>query len=149
MFRTRPGCSRPVLGARQMAIYLLREMTDLSFPPIAKEVGSRDHNGGPRLEGGRGSGWGGALSRTTGKRNSQVRSGPGRAQVLFGVEREIIQSGSLPENLRVGHADGGVLLGHLPSPVLAHEHARHADPALTSTGVAEVTLCLDPGDVAQ
>lgn len=131
-----------------MAIYLLREMTDLSFPPIAKEVGA----GTTTVV----HAWRKVAGQVGEERfaydweaNSHVRSGPGRAQVLFGVEREITQSGSLPENLRVGHADGGVLLGHLPSPVLAHEHARHPDPALTSTGVAEVTLCLDPGDVAQ
>ncbi len=34
---------RPLVIARQMAMYLTRQMTDLSFPLIAKEFGGRDH----------------------------------------------------------------------------------------------------------
>jgi chromosomal replication initiator protein len=31
------------VGARQVAMYVMREMTDLSYPNIAKEFGGRDH----------------------------------------------------------------------------------------------------------
>ena len=38
-----PSRSRPLVAARQMAMYLMRELTDYSFPDIAKELGGRDH----------------------------------------------------------------------------------------------------------
>ncbi len=34
---------RPLVIARQMAMYVTRELTDLSFPHIAREFGGRDH----------------------------------------------------------------------------------------------------------
>jgi chromosomal replication initiator protein len=34
---------RPLVIARQMAMYITRELTDLSFPLIAREFGGRDH----------------------------------------------------------------------------------------------------------
>ncbi|MDA3038446.1 MAG: chromosomal replication initiator protein DnaA [Actinomycetota bacterium] len=34
---------RPLVSARQMAMYIAREHTDLSFPLIAREFGGRDH----------------------------------------------------------------------------------------------------------
>ncbi len=34
---------RPLVSARQMAMYVARELTDLSFPLIAREFGGRDH----------------------------------------------------------------------------------------------------------
>ena len=34
---------RPLVLARQVAMYLFRELTDLSYPQIAKEFGGRDH----------------------------------------------------------------------------------------------------------
>ena len=34
---------RPLVIARQMAMYVTRELTDLSFPLIAREFGGRDH----------------------------------------------------------------------------------------------------------
>ena len=34
---------RPLVSARQMAMYVTRELTDLSFPLIAREFGGRDH----------------------------------------------------------------------------------------------------------
>ncbi len=34
---------RPLVIARQMAMYVTRQMTDLSFPMIAREFGGRDH----------------------------------------------------------------------------------------------------------
>lgn len=34
---------RPLVMARQIAMYLFRELTDLSYPEIAKEFGGRDH----------------------------------------------------------------------------------------------------------
>ena len=34
---------RPLVAARQMAMYIARELTDLSFPLIAREFGGRDH----------------------------------------------------------------------------------------------------------
>jgi chromosomal replication initiator protein len=34
---------RPLVAARQVAMYVMREMTDLSYPNIAKEFGGRDH----------------------------------------------------------------------------------------------------------
>jgi chromosomal replication initiator protein len=36
--------SRPLVGARQMAMYLCREMTDLSLPKIGERFGNRDHS---------------------------------------------------------------------------------------------------------
>ncbi|MCL6091898.1 MAG: chromosomal replication initiator protein DnaA [Actinobacteria bacterium] len=38
-----PSRSRPLVAARQMAMYLMRELTDYSFPEIAKALGNRDH----------------------------------------------------------------------------------------------------------
>ncbi len=34
---------RPLVSARQMAMYVARQLTDLSFPLIAREFGGRDH----------------------------------------------------------------------------------------------------------
>ncbi len=34
---------RPLVEARQVAMYVFRELTDLSFPSIGKEFGNRDH----------------------------------------------------------------------------------------------------------
>ena len=34
---------RPLVTARQMAMYVFRELTDLSYPAIAREFGGRDH----------------------------------------------------------------------------------------------------------
>ena len=34
---------RPLVTARQIAMYVFRELTDLSYPSIAKEFGGRDH----------------------------------------------------------------------------------------------------------
>ena len=34
---------RPLVLARQIGMYLFRELTDLSYPQIAKEFGGRDH----------------------------------------------------------------------------------------------------------
>jgi chromosomal replication initiator protein len=34
---------RPLVTARQVAMYVVREMTDLSYPAIAREFGGRDH----------------------------------------------------------------------------------------------------------
>ncbi len=34
---------RPLVEARQVAMYVVRELTDLSFPAIGKEFGNRDH----------------------------------------------------------------------------------------------------------
>jgi chromosomal replication initiator protein len=34
---------RPLVAARQVAMYVVREMTDLSYPAIAREFGGRDH----------------------------------------------------------------------------------------------------------
>jgi chromosomal replication initiator protein len=36
--------SRPLVGARQMAMYLCRELTDLSLPKIGERFGGRDHS---------------------------------------------------------------------------------------------------------
>ncbi|MGH2735140.1 MAG: chromosomal replication initiator protein DnaA [Actinomycetota bacterium] len=36
--------SRPLVNARQMAMYLCRELTDLSLPEIGKRFGGRDHS---------------------------------------------------------------------------------------------------------
>ena len=35
--------SRPLVTARQVAMYVLREMTDFSYPAIGREFGDRDH----------------------------------------------------------------------------------------------------------
>ena len=35
--------SRVLVGARQMAMYLCRELTELSLPKIGEKFGSRDH----------------------------------------------------------------------------------------------------------
>ncbi|MGC1513294.1 MAG: helix-turn-helix domain-containing protein, partial [Acidimicrobiales bacterium] len=34
---------RPLVIARQIGMYVCREMTDLSYPAIAREYGGRDH----------------------------------------------------------------------------------------------------------
>ena len=34
---------RPLVTARQVAMYVFRELTDLSYPAIAREFGGRDH----------------------------------------------------------------------------------------------------------
>jgi chromosomal replication initiator protein len=34
---------RPLVTARQVGMYVCREMTDLSYPAIAREYGGRDH----------------------------------------------------------------------------------------------------------
>ena len=34
---------RPLVTARQVAMYTLRELTDLSYPAIGREFGGRDH----------------------------------------------------------------------------------------------------------
>ena len=34
---------RPLVTARQIGMYVFREMTDLSYPAIAREFGGRDH----------------------------------------------------------------------------------------------------------
>jgi chromosomal replication initiator protein len=34
---------RPLVAARQVAMYVMRELTDLSYPSIAREFGGRDH----------------------------------------------------------------------------------------------------------
>jgi chromosomal replication initiator protein len=39
-----PSRSRPLVTARQMAMYLVRELTDLSLPEIGKRFGNRDHS---------------------------------------------------------------------------------------------------------
>ncbi|MDX1658103.1 MAG: helix-turn-helix domain-containing protein, partial [Nitriliruptorales bacterium] len=38
-----PSRSRQLVTARQIAMYLVREMTDLSLPRIGKAFGGRDH----------------------------------------------------------------------------------------------------------
>ena len=35
--------TRPLVNARQIAMYVCREVTDLSFPQIAKAFGKSDH----------------------------------------------------------------------------------------------------------
>ena len=39
-----PNRSRPLVTARQMAMYLCRELTDLSLPKIGERFGGRDHS---------------------------------------------------------------------------------------------------------
>ena len=34
---------RPLVTARQIAMYVMRELTELSYPNIAREFGGRDH----------------------------------------------------------------------------------------------------------
>ena len=34
---------RPLVTARQIGMYVMREMTDLSYPAIARDFGGRDH----------------------------------------------------------------------------------------------------------
>jgi chromosomal replication initiator protein len=38
-----PGRSRPLVAARQVAMYLCRELTPLSLPKIGDAFGGRDH----------------------------------------------------------------------------------------------------------
>ena len=38
-----PSRSRALVHARQMAMYLCRELTDLSLPKIGEKFGNRDH----------------------------------------------------------------------------------------------------------
>ncbi|MHB8467641.1 MAG: chromosomal replication initiator protein DnaA [Acidimicrobiales bacterium] len=38
-----PNRRRPLVTARQIAMYVMREMTDFSYPAIAREFGGRDH----------------------------------------------------------------------------------------------------------
>ena len=40
---TGPSRRRPLVTARQVAMYVFREITDLSYPAIAREFGGRDH----------------------------------------------------------------------------------------------------------
>ena len=40
---TGPGKARPIAHARQVAMYLCRELTDLSLPKVGNEFGGRDH----------------------------------------------------------------------------------------------------------
>ncbi|MEZ5250038.1 MAG: helix-turn-helix domain-containing protein [Ilumatobacteraceae bacterium] len=39
---------RPLVTARQTAMYVFRELTDLSYPSIARLFGGRDHHRHPR-----------------------------------------------------------------------------------------------------
>jgi chromosomal replication initiator protein len=38
-----PSRRRPLVNARQIGMYLFRELTDFSYPAIAREFGGRDH----------------------------------------------------------------------------------------------------------
>jgi len=38
-----PNRRRPLVTARQIAMYVMRELTDFSYPAIAREFGGRDH----------------------------------------------------------------------------------------------------------
>jgi chromosomal replication initiator protein len=38
-----PARNRPLVRARQLAMYLIRELTDYSYPAIARHFGDRDH----------------------------------------------------------------------------------------------------------
>ncbi|HLM95725.1 MAG TPA: helix-turn-helix domain-containing protein, partial [Acidimicrobiales bacterium] len=38
-----PSRRRPLVIARQIGMYLFRDLTDYSFPAIAREFGGRDH----------------------------------------------------------------------------------------------------------
>ena len=38
-----PSRRRPLVTARQIAMYVFRDLTDLSFPAIGREFGDRDH----------------------------------------------------------------------------------------------------------
>jgi chromosomal replication initiator protein len=38
-----PSRRRPLVIARQVGMYVFRELTDFSYPAIAKEFGGRDH----------------------------------------------------------------------------------------------------------
>ena len=40
---TGPGKARPIAHARQVAMYLCRELTDLSLPKVGNKFGGRDH----------------------------------------------------------------------------------------------------------
>ena len=39
-----PNRRRPLVTARQVSMYVFRELTDFSFPAIAREFGGRDHS---------------------------------------------------------------------------------------------------------
>ena len=41
--RVAVGKARPLVIARQVGMYVFREITDFSYPAIAKEFGGRDH----------------------------------------------------------------------------------------------------------
>jgi chromosomal replication initiator protein len=41
---TGPSRRRPLVTARQISMYVFRELTDLSYPAIAREFGGRDHS---------------------------------------------------------------------------------------------------------
>jgi chromosomal replication initiator protein len=38
-----PSRRRPLVNARQIGMYVFRELTDFSYPAIAREFGGRDH----------------------------------------------------------------------------------------------------------
>ena len=38
-----PNRRRPLVNARQISMYVFRELTDFSYPAIAREFGGRDH----------------------------------------------------------------------------------------------------------
>jgi chromosomal replication initiator protein len=38
-----PNRRRPLVTARQICMYVFRELTDFSYPAIAREFGGRDH----------------------------------------------------------------------------------------------------------
>ena len=38
-----PSRRRPLVNARQISMYVFRELTDFSYPAIAREFGGRDH----------------------------------------------------------------------------------------------------------
>jgi chromosomal replication initiator protein len=38
-----PARKRPLVDARQISMYVMRELTDLSYPSIGEQFGGRDH----------------------------------------------------------------------------------------------------------
>jgi len=38
-----PARKRPLVDARQIAMYVMRELTELSYPSIGEQFGGRDH----------------------------------------------------------------------------------------------------------